>query len=58
MLKVINAEIKLTLPILKHNVPIMMAETISPLVKTVADDSKTEKTYSCSRTKTTYLMEQ
>lgn len=42
----------MALAIVKHNAPIQMAETLSPLVKEIFPDSKIAQSFASSRTKT------
>ena len=42
--------------LVKHDVPFAMADTISPLMKTIFDDSKIANSYAAAKTKTTGIV--
>ncbi len=46
----------MTCMIAQRNVPMSLADTLSPLVRSIFSDSPTAKGYSCSRTKSTCII--
>ena len=54
--KVTRAEVKVCTMLAHHNVPIALADQLSPLFKTIFPDSEIAKAYSCARTKTTCIL--
>ena len=46
-----DAEVKFTFAIVKHNAPFQLAESLSLLIQDYFSDSKVAKSYACSRTK-------
>lgn len=54
--KVTRAEVKITTVLAHHNVPIALADHLSPLFRDVFSDSEIAKAYSCARTKATCIL--
>ena len=54
--KVTRAEVKVSTVLAHHNVPIALADHLSPLFKNIFPDSEIAKAYSCARTKTTCIL--
>ena len=46
-----DAEVKFTFAIVKHNAPFQLAESLSPLIQDSFSNLKVPKSYACSRTK-------
>ena len=49
-------EVKITTVLAHHNVPIAVADHLSPLLRDVFSDSEIAKVYSCARTKATCIL--
>ena len=54
--KVIRAEVKLSTVLAHHNIPIAVSDHLSPLFKDIFPDSEIAKAHSCTRTKTTCIL--
>ena len=54
--KVTRAEVKVTTVLAHHNIPIAVADHISPLFRDIFPDSEIAKASSCARTKTTCIL--
>ena len=53
--KVITAECLMTNFIIEHNLPVVIADHMSDLIKKLCPDSTVAKKYQCKRTKTTHI---
>ena len=54
--KVTRAEVKVSAVLAHHNIPIAVADHLSPLFKNIFPDSEIAKAYACARTKTTCIL--
>ena len=54
--KVTRAEVKISTVLAHHNIPIALADHLSPMFKDIFPDSQIAKMYSCARTKTACIL--
>ena len=54
--KITRAEVKMVTALIHHNVPLAMADTLSPLMADIFTDSDIAKGYASARTKTTCIL--
>ena len=54
--KVTRAEVKMSAVLAHHNIPIAVADHLSPLFKNIFPDSEIAKAYACARTITTCIL--
>lgn len=54
--KVTRAEVKISTVLAHHNIPIAVADHLSPMFKNIFPDSQIAKMYSCARTKTACIL--
>ena len=54
--KVMRAEVKVANLLVQHNVPLAIADHLSPLVRDIFSDSETAQDYASARTKTTCIV--
>ena len=51
-----RAEVKVTNLLVQHNIPLSLADHLSPLIRNIFPDSEIAKCYSSARTKTTCIL--
>ena len=54
--KVTRAEVKISTLLAHHNIPIVVADHLSPMFKNIFPDSQITKMYLCARTKTACIL--